>query len=585
MTINATENPIPLYFDTDGTPLDNGSIYFGVANQNPETNPITVYWDAAGTQPAAQPIKTVNGMTARNGTPAVVYAGSDYSNTVRNKKGALVTNFKQASGFSFIWQLISSVGASLVGFIQSGAGAVARTAQDKMRESVSVKDFGATTASSDNTAAFLLATNYAASTGATITVPAGTWFGTFHISASNFSIRGAGSASTIIKHPAGAPAAGGVIEFGNTALGNSAPTYSFASISGLTLDGNKANVTAPVNDLTGWGMCFTKFSYVEYSDVVAQNCHAGGVGTFINSNFHNGSAIVIGCGFNIGHPGFDVNSSKYSVWNVVSDSCDYGARLLDNCYGNQLNVSIYNAAFTGFVYNNQTVNSSYSNIINVNVVGNCALGQGVSIGSNCYNSTVNAKVDGVTGNALVVQGSSATYAPRGNTFNINSYNCGGRSVYDAGISNQYFINSKFDGRTGAAGSTFAVDINGSYGQYVISVEDTTVVQVRGVAIRSGAIENRIIDYVCSPTVQDFLNQDTSNTNTWNYKGGAVVRNALRLIPLTVATLPSASTTGAGAKAFVSDANATMTAGIGAVVAGGGANNVPVYSDGTNWRIG
>lgn len=34
-------------------------------------------------------------------------------------------------------------GAALVGFLQSGAGAVARTVQDKMRESVSVRDFGA----------------------------------------------------------------------------------------------------------------------------------------------------------------------------------------------------------------------------------------------------------------------------------------------------------------------------------------------------------------------------------------------------------------------------------------------------------
>ena len=52
--------------------------------------------------------------------------------------------------------------------------------------------------------------------------------------------------------------------------------------------------------------------------------------------------------------------------------------------------------------------------------------------------------------------------------------------------------------------------------------------------------------------------------------------------LTVTTLPAAATAGAGARAFVSDANATTFA---SVVAGGGANGVPVYSDGTNWRIG
>jgi len=51
---------------------------------------------------------------------------------------------------------------------------------------------------------------------------------------------------------------------------------------------------------------------------------------------------------------------------------------------------------------------------------------------------------------------------------------------------------------------------------------------------------------------------------------------------TVVTLPSAVTSGVGARSFVSDANATTFASI---VAGGGANQVPVYSDGTNWRIG
>jgi hypothetical protein len=55
--------------------------------------------------------------------------------------------------------------------------------------------------------------------------------------------------------------------------------------------------------------------------------------------------------------------------------------------------------------------------------------------------------------------------------------------------------------------------------------------------------------------------------------------------LTVATLPAASTAYKGSRATVSDANATCTAGIGAVVAGGGANIVPVYCEGTAWRIG
>ena len=50
---------------------------------------------------------------------------------------------------------------------------------------------------------------------------------------------------------------------------------------------------------------------------------------------------------------------------------------------------------------------------------------------------------------------------------------------------------------------------------------------------------------------------------------------------TVATLPSASTVGAGAQAYVTDANATTYR---STVAGGGSNKVQVQSDGTNWII-
>jgi hypothetical protein len=51
---------------------------------------------------------------------------------------------------------------------------------------------------------------------------------------------------------------------------------------------------------------------------------------------------------------------------------------------------------------------------------------------------------------------------------------------------------------------------------------------------------------------------------------------------TVATLPSAATLGVGARSFVTDALAPV---FGATVAGGGAVATPVYSDGTNWKVG
>lgn len=51
---------------------------------------------------------------------------------------------------------------------------------------------------------------------------------------------------------------------------------------------------------------------------------------------------------------------------------------------------------------------------------------------------------------------------------------------------------------------------------------------------------------------------------------------------TVAGLPSAADAGQGAKRMVTDANATT---FNSVVAGGGTNVVPVFSTGTQWRIG
>lgn len=61
-----------------------------------------------------------------------------------------------------------------------------------------------------------------------------------------------------------------------------------------------------------------------------------------------------------------------------------------------------------------------------------------------------------------------------------------------------------------------------------------------------------------------------------------VSSYLATTATTVAQLPSAATAGAGARAMVTNATATT---FNSVVAGGGANIVPVFSDGTNWRIG
>lgn len=71
---------------------------------------------------------------------------------------------------------------------------------------------------------------------------------------------------------------------------------------------------------------------------------------------------------------------------------------------------------------------------------------------------------------------------------------------------------------------------------------------------------------------------------WDTQVTALTR-PLRLANYLVAELPDAAAAGAGALAFVMDSTVTLAAGLGDVVAGGGANQVKVHSDGADWLIG
>ena len=90
MTALAINPTFPVFSDSDGQPLENGYIWIGTANLDPQTNPIAVYWDGALTMPAAQPIRTSGGYPANNGTPARIYSNADYSIRVQNKNGSTV---------------------------------------------------------------------------------------------------------------------------------------------------------------------------------------------------------------------------------------------------------------------------------------------------------------------------------------------------------------------------------------------------------------------------------------------------------------------------------------------------------------
>lgn len=92
-------NPVPMFLDTLGALMDGGYIYVGVADGDPETSPVDLFWDAALSIPATQPLRTIGGLIVNGFNPSSVFlAEEDYSMRVTDNIGTLV--FYSPSVFS-----------------------------------------------------------------------------------------------------------------------------------------------------------------------------------------------------------------------------------------------------------------------------------------------------------------------------------------------------------------------------------------------------------------------------------------------------------------------------------------------------
>jgi hypothetical protein len=97
-------NPVPIYLDASGGLLDGGKIYVGVADEDPETDPIDLFWDSDLTIPAAQPIRTIGGIAVNGVVPSSFFcAEADYSMRLRDYNDAQVfyspSVYTNTSGF------------------------------------------------------------------------------------------------------------------------------------------------------------------------------------------------------------------------------------------------------------------------------------------------------------------------------------------------------------------------------------------------------------------------------------------------------------------------------------------------------
>jgi hypothetical protein len=84
-------NPRPLFLDVRGALLDGGKVYVGTSGADPEASPISVFWDAAMTIPALQPLRTLGGVIVNGASPGLIFfAEADASLTIRTSDDELV---------------------------------------------------------------------------------------------------------------------------------------------------------------------------------------------------------------------------------------------------------------------------------------------------------------------------------------------------------------------------------------------------------------------------------------------------------------------------------------------------------------
>lgn len=298
----APASPKVQFLSSAGVPLVNGTVTTYLAGT---TTPTDTWQDSALSVLNTNPIS----LDARGEAVVWLDSSKTYKFLLKNASGVSQWTVDSISGGLGASTLAASGGAALVGFIQSGTGAVARTAQAKMREIVSVTDFGAT---GDGTTSDTAAIQAAINSGAKlIFAPAGTYLVGKITVPSDRTIYGAGFGKTTFKLAASTNQS--LFVNSDTTDGNSRIV-----MVDFTIDGNYTNQTSGVH-----GIAFTKVSD-SFIEVESKNnrgtgiVFSGGSGNVLGQNNRctgNGKAVA-GYGLYI----FNSNDNQV-VGGVYDDNC------------------------------------------------------------------------------------------------------------------------------------------------------------------------------------------------------------------------------------------------------------------------
>lgn len=153
------------FFDNNGDPLSGGKLW---SYQAGTTTPQTTYTTAAGNVAHTNPIVLDSGGRVSTGEIWLT-AGSNYKFVLMTSADVVLATWDNITGINGTG---IATNASAVAYDPSGTGAVQTTVQDKLRQTVSVKDFGAV---GDGVADDTSAIQAALTASQSVHIPSGTY--------------------------------------------------------------------------------------------------------------------------------------------------------------------------------------------------------------------------------------------------------------------------------------------------------------------------------------------------------------------------------------------------------------------------
>ena len=523
------------FLDNNGVILSGGLLYIYAAGT---TTPATTYTSISGATPHANPI--VLDSAGRVTSEIWITEGTSCKFTLKTSTGTEIWTKDNIEGINdvsaaiaaataaldaFETSLADPTGSSLVGFTQPGVTAVARTVQSRLRDTVSVKDFGAVgDGVTDDTTEIQAAIDYAVANGRDLFIPDGTYIVDQLVYNSTAyanmpSIYGSGRNQTILKKKAGSTV-GALLTIGSFAATN---FMANVTIEGITFDGLNSSTT------THGVICYS-FVRSRIMNCIVKNCDFG-------VYFQGGIASwLVDCVVVSNRQGFTADAFV-----SMTGASWPNYHILQRCI-------VSDNTLWGVYFDNGRM----LRVLDCDIEGNGTAGDtttgGIRVGPDIDSEDLGANPFGI----LITNTWLET-------------NSGAASIVMLSGRNMIY-NCNIVANPNAVYDIYAEGCNYNLYECIITSPKTPSIYETATVL----VGNTITAVAGITLAQMQIQRWKTQFDFGGYSGE-------------LAQMPSGLPE--GTRGFITDSTVTASGNFGAVVTGGSINYVPAYYDGTNWRIG